>query len=457
MGNGVSETERGELPGPGWVENALFHLDFVDDQMAAYHEMFDKYGPVFRMWLGPYEFFAIAEPALIEEVLVGKPEKFRKDVGTKDVSIFLGQGLLVSDGELWRRQRKLVSPPLQRKKIARYADVMVEEAERMAEGWDDGEVLDVHRDVTSLTLRIVVRALFGLEMQEAFETIAEAIDDVMEYIVEVRHSPWRFVPDPIPSPKQRDYEAAKQTLDDLIYGLIEERRGQEEGDDLLYRLLKASDDDGHQMSDRQLRDEVLTLFMAGHETTSLSITFALYFLSRRPEAMERLKREVDEVVGEGRPGVEDVRELEFTEAVFKESMRLYPPGWAVGREPTEDVEIGGFTIPEGAQVMLPPFRVHRDERWYNEPGRFRPERWLDGGGEGSDEELPRMAYFPFGGGPRICVGNHFARMEAVLVLATVVGEYDFEHVGPEELETYASVTQRPTEVGEGRGEGGGGW
>jgi cytochrome P450 len=416
----------------------------------------DTYGSVSRMRLGPYWLYAIAEPEMIEEILVGKPEKFRKDVGTKDVSVFLGQGLLVSDGEVWRKQRKLVAPSLQRRQIEAYAETMVDEAERMVGAWEDGETLDFHLEVTSMTLRIVVKALFGLEMDEAIEAISSASDDVMEYIEEMRHSPWRFVPDPIPSPKQRDFERAKQRLDDIVYGLIEERRAGEAGDDLLYRLLQATGRDGGGMSDEQLRDEVLTLFMAGHETTSLSITYAWYMLSQYPERAQRLREEARRVFGGERPGLEHVEELEYAEAVFKESMRLYPPAWALGREPIEDVEIGGVTIPKGAQVMLPQFRVHRDERWYDDPDAFRPERWMAGEGEeeAPAEDRPRMAYFPFGGGPRICVGNHFARMEAVLAMAIIAREWSVELVGPEELETYTSITQRPTETVEMRVRGG---
>ena len=427
-------------PGPGLVENAAFHLEFVQDQIDAYWTVLDEYGPVVRLWIGPFDTFLVTEPELIEEVLLEKARSFHKDVVSKELEMLLGRGLLITDGELWRRQRKLVAPPLQRRQIAHYADVMVTQTERLIDGWDDGQTVRFDRDATELTLRIVVQTLFDLEMEGRIETIAEAIDDTMEFVDQYRHSPWRFLPDPIPTPKERKFERAKAHLDEIIYDLIERRRERDEpGDDLLYRLLQASNDDGSQMSDEQLRDEVITLFLAGHETTALAITYAFFLLSQDPRAAGRLREEVDAVIGDQRPGVEHARELPYTEAVFQESMRLFPPAWAVGRQPIEDVEIGDYTIPAGSQVIIPQAIVHRDQRWYDAPDDFRPERWLGD----LEEELPRFAYFPFGGGPRICVGNHFAQMEAVLAIATIAKHCQFDHVAPDEMETYTSITQRP--------------
>lgn len=435
-------------PGPGLIENALFHLEFIDDQVSAYRTVLDAHGPVVRLWIGPLDIFLVTEPALIEEILVEQPRAFRKDVVTREVSLFLGQGLLVSDGDVWRRHRELVAPAFQPRQISSYADIMVEETEAMIDDWSDGEQLDFHRDISAMTLRIVVRALFGLEMQQEFDAIGDAIDDIMAYIDELRHSPWRYVPDPIPSPNQPGFERGKKRIDELIYQLIDERRRAEQGDDLLYQLLDATGDDGHQLSDEQLRDEVITLFMAGHETTALAITYAWFFVAQDAEVARRMREEVDEVVGDETPGVEHVDDLTYIEAVFRESMRRFPPAWAVGREAKRDVSVGDYTVPEGSQVIMPQCIVHNDPRWYDEPDAFRPSRWLDDDGEllDTDEDRPRMAYFPFGGGPRICVGNHFARMEALLVMATIASRCEFDHIGPDEMETYTSITQRPTDT-----------
>ncbi|MFB6374936.1 MAG: cytochrome P450, partial [Bradymonadaceae bacterium] len=419
------------------------HLEFIEDQIDAYWTVIDEYGPVVRLWIGPFDMFLIAEPDLIEEILVDKPRTFHKDVVSKELDILLGRGLLITDGDLWRQQRKLVAPPLQRRQIAHYAYVMVAQTERMIEQWEDGQTVRFDRQATELTLRIVVQTLFDLEMEGEIEEIAEAVDDTMEFIDQLRHSAWRFVPDPIPTPKERQFEEAKAHLDEIIYELIERRRRRDEpGDDLLYRLLQATDEAGHQMSDEQLRDEVITLFLAGHETTAMALTYAWYLVARHPRVEERLQAEIDDVVGDDRPGVEHARELPYTEAVFKESMRLFPPAWAVGRQPVEDVEIGDYTIPEGAQVIIPQCIVHRDERWFDDPDAFRPERWLGD----LEDELSRFGYFPFGGGPRICVGNHFAEMEGILAIATIAKHCTFDHVASDEMATYTSITQRPEEA-----------
>ena len=427
-------------PGPGALETLRFQYDFTRDQIGTFRKLHAQYGPVARFWLGTFETFSFLEPELIEEVLLREASSFHKDAISQELEVLLGRGLLISEDDFWRRQRKLIAPALQRRQIAHYADVMVSQTERMVEKWKDGEIRRFDRDVMEITLRVVVQTLFDLDIEHRIERVARAIDDAMEYLDEMTHSLWRFVPDAIPSPKQQSFEEAKEELDGVIYDLIEKRRRRDEpGDDLLYRLIEASDEEGNQMTDEQLRDEVITLFLAGHETTALTITYAWYLMSEHPRVAEKLRREVDEVLGGERAGAEHAGELPYTEAVVKEAMRLYPPAWIVGREAVEEVEIGEWTIPEGAQVLLPQCLVHRDERWYDEPDEFRPERWLDG----LEDELPRFAYFPFGGGPRICVGNHFAKMESILVIATIAQHAAFVNVSRHSLETYTSVTQRP--------------
>lgn len=429
-------------PGPNLVENARLLYDFVRDQIAMLRDVDERYGPVSRFWLGTIDTYLVTEPDLIEEALVRKFQSFQKDVITRELEEFLGSGLLTAEGEFWRNQRKLIAPALQRRQIAHYADIMVAQTERKLETWDDGEVRPFDRDVMEVTLRVVVQALFDLDLEHRIEKVADALDATMAYVDEISHSFWRFTPDAVPTPNRREYERATEHLDSVIYDLIDSRRQGEEGDDLLYRLIEATDDEGNQMGDEQLRDEVITLFLAGHETTALAITYAWYLLSEDSDRAAKLHEEVDEVLGDRRAGAEDVPKLEYTEAVVKEAMRLYPPAWIIGREALEEVELGDVTIPEGAEVLFPQCIVHRDGRWYDEPDAFRPERWL----EGIEEDLPRFAYFPFGGGARICIGNHFAKMEAVLVIATIAQHVEMERVAPDELETDTSITQRPAET-----------
>jgi cytochrome P450 len=418
------------------------HVDFSRDQINCLSGIADEYGGISSFRLGAFRTYLVTEPELIEQVLLRKSDAFHKDALTGELSQVLGQGLLTSEDPLWRRQRKLISPALRRKQIAHYADTMVARTQEMLQGWGDGDVVPLDRDIMEATLRIVVETLFDLEFEEDIDEVAGALDAVVEHYHEQGHTLWRFVPEPLPTPMRGKLSGAVARLDATIFGLIEERRKDPTaGDDLLHHLLIAVDEDGNAMTDRQLRDEVLTMFLAGHETTALAIMYAWHLISTHPEVAVKLREEVDDVLGVRDAVADDIRQLPYTRAIVQESLRLYPPAWIVGREPHEDVEIGGWTIPAGAQVLLPQSVVHRDPRWYDRPDDFRPERWL----EGLEDELPRFAYFPFGGGRRVCIGNYFAKMEAMLVVATMAQHVELESMSDEELRTQPSITQRPAE------------
>jgi cytochrome P450 len=396
------------------------------------------YGDVVLLRLGNFRTYLVNHPDQIDEILRSRADNFHKDRMTRWLIPIVGEGLLTSEDAHWRRQRKLAQPSFQHQQIQRYGAVMVEHTQRMLESWRDGEVRDPHEDLMRLTLGIVARTLFDAELSGDAETVGESLAIVMNHFM----SPWRYLPlvDHLPIPSSRRYWRAIRRIDEIIYRIIRVHResGRDTGG-LVSRLLAARDDEGKGMTDRQLRDEVVTLLLAGHETTALALFYALYLLDRSPEVQDRLDAELDAVLGGRAPAADDVARLKYTEWVVREAMRLYPPAWGVAREALADCRVGGYDAPKGTQLFLTQWLVHRDGRWFEEPEAFRPERWDND----LIKRLPRCAYFPFGDGPRICIGNHFAMMEAVLLLATIArGHRLFVEPG-QTLELLPSITLRP--------------
>jgi cytochrome P450 len=383
--------------------------------------------------------YALQNPEHIEHVLVTRHRHYAKDKLQRRMlgGRLLGNGLLTNEGESWLRQRRLMQPAFHRQRLAAYGQVMAEHARRQRSAWQDGEVRDVYADMMRLTLGIVIKSLFDLELEGAAQTVGPSLARVMEHFSKVQAL---LLPDWLPTPENLGYRAALERLDALVSQLILRRReaGGEAGD-LLSLLLHVQDEDGQRMSDQQIRDEVLTLMLAGHETTSITLAFCCHLLARHPEAEASLHRELDAVLGGREPTLEDLPALSFTEHVVKEALRLYPPAWSISREALEDDEVGGWRIPAGSTVVMNPWTVHRDARFYEEPEAFRPQRWADG----LEQRLPRFAWFPFGGGPRLCIGMGFALMEARLVLATLAQRFRFERVPGDDVELLPSITLRP--------------
>jgi cytochrome P450 len=396
------------------------------------------YGDVVLFRLGPLVDYMLSNPEDIEHVLRGNHRQFRKDRGTRMLSSFLGQGLVTSDGDLWRRQRRLTQPAFQLDQIQKYGSIMVEATERMLHDWQPGQTRDIHADMMGLTLDIVAQALFSAHMTGQAERVGRAMEVIMHYFANILIviPGWQR----LPTPGNRRYWKAVAELDAIMYETIAQRRASGAGGaDLLARFLAAQDEDGSQMTDHQLRDELVTLVLAGHETTALALSFCFYLLARHPGAEARLAAEVDEVLQGQPPTNADVPRLRYTEWVVKESMRLYPPVPGIGREAVSDCEIRGYHVPKGTQLAMLQWVVHRDPRWFDDPEAFQPERWDND----LARRLPRCAYFPFGDGPRFCIGNQFAMMEAVLILATVVQRYRLALVPGFKLELLPSVTLRP--------------
>jgi cytochrome P450 len=386
----------------------------------------------------------VGDPALAGEVMQDKEGVYEKDWVTRGLTILLGHGLLTSEGALWKRQRKLIAPSLTPKQIASYAETMARCAQTWVTRCNAREVRDIHADMTEVTLEIVVETLFGTTLSSGHDSVGSALDRLMSDF-QVLVQTWRqFFPRWVPFAARRRMNRTAKELDRILFGLIAKKKEAAatsgvHGDDLLSRLLAARDEEGSGMSDQQLRDECITLFLAGHETTANALSFACLLLAENPAAANTLVAEVRQVLGDRMPGVDDLPRLPYTDAVVRETLRLRPPAHIFGREATKEQTLGNYRIPKGSTVLISPWALHHDARFFPEPDRFRPERWLDG----SAKNAPKHAYLPFGGGVRVCIGNHFAMMEAVLVLATMARTFRFERVSNDPVALQAAVTLRP--------------
>ena len=374
------------------------------------------YGDVTSYRMGGEQLFLINEPRLIRDVLVTHNRNFTKSRGLERSKRLLGQGLLTSEGAMHLRQRRLMQPAFHRDRVAGYGELMVGYADRMRRSWADGATLDVSREMNRLTLSIVGKTLFDVDVEQQAATVGEALTAVMESFW-MTMLPFAEVLERLPVPKLRRARMARARLDAIIYRMIADRRssGSDRGD-LLSMLLAAQDeDDGRGMTDQQVRDEAMTIFLAGHETTANALTWTWFLLSGAPEVEARVHDEVVRVL-EGRlPSIGDLPALSFIERVVTESMRLYPTAWIIGRRAIDEYHVGEYVAPPRSILVMSPYIMHRDERFYHEPERFDPDRWTPE----FRAALPKFAYFPFGGGPRQCIGESFAWMELILVVATI--------------------------------------
>src|SRR5215212_1530500 len=380
-------------------------------------------------------------PDHVEYVLAAGSKNFIKAASLRSPFFhrLVGRGLVTSEGDFWRRQRRLAQPAFHRDRVNAYARTMVAFAERMLADWRDGQTLDAHEEMMALTRVVVAQTLFSADVSRDSREIGDALGRLVRPFASQTTLKW-ILDNRLPTPGHLRFNRDVRRIDRFVYRLIEERRASgEDTGDLLSMLLAARDEDGGSMSDRQLRDELMTIFLAGHETTAVALTWAWYLLAQNPEAEARLAGELEEVLEGRAPTVEDLPRLRYADWVVKESMRLYPPAWAVGRECVRECEVGGYRVTKGMQVFGFQWVIQRDPRWFTDPHAFRPERW----GEESISRLPRYAYFPFGGGPRLCIGNYFATMEAVLILATIAQRFRLRLAPGHEVEVLPALSLRP--------------
>ncbi len=409
------------------------------DPLGLYTQWARQYGDIIYYRAFSRHIYFLNNPEFVEQVLVTNYRNFIKGEALQFNRRIFGNGLLTNEGDSWLKQRHLIQPAFRRDRIDSYANTMVVYTERMMAAWHDGEVRDIHRDMMRLGLEIVAKALFNVEIASERDTIAEALNTFMEL-----GARGRLLLPPIlrllPTADNLRYRRAARQLDEVVYALIRERRSSDDtGDDLLYALLHAQDESGRVMPDKQLRDEVMTLLLAGHETTAVSLSWTWYLLAQYPEVEEKLWSELREVLNGRRPEAQDLPKLTYTGRVIKEAMRLYPPAWAVVRKSLQECEIGGYRVPAGSTVMMNQWVMHRDPRYYDQPDRFNPDRWLDE----RLKKTPKFAYFPFGGGPRTCIGASFATMEGVLVLATIAQKYQLRSAPDSPVEPLPTMTLRP--------------
>jgi cytochrome P450 len=380
----------------------------------------------------------LTHPDYVEDVLVTRNQNFIKGVGMRVSPRFFGQGLLTSEGELWRRQRRLMQPAFHRRQIVRYGQVMVECTRKMLADWRAGEIRDFHSEMERLTVEIIARVLFNLDLTDQMGKLEAAALAVRARIA--RGPAFVYAMRFLPTPTNARYVWTVSRLERALYEIIRERQNsRRSSDDLLSMLLQARDENGEAMSERQVRDELMTVVGAGNDTTTLTLCYAWYLLALHPEAEARLAAELDEVLGNRPPQVEDLPRLTYTDKIIKETLRIYPPVWAFVREALEPFEIGGYCLPARTNFVLSPWILHHDARFFDRPHDFRPERWT----EEFERELPKFAYFPFGGGQRTCIGNSFAKMQASLMLATMAQHFRCRLAPGFELELRPTLTLQP--------------
>ncbi len=372
-------------------------------------------------------------------MLVTEVNNFQKDWRYRVAGRLLGNGLVISSGDLWLRQRRLMQPAFLSRQVAAYGEDMVALTRAATDSWVDGEVRDIHADMVRLAMTILVKTIFGMELRGRGEAILPAFADALRAMEQMIVSLW-VLPAWVPTPRNLKLRRKVAVVDRLLYELIQERRQQENGTDLLSVLIRARDEEeGSGMTDLQLRDEVMTLLIAGHETSALTLMYALHQLAEHPEAGRALREELATVMAGRPPTVADLPRLVYTERFVLEVLRLYPPFPHLSRVTVAATELGGYSLPAGTNVIVSPWVTQRDPRWFEDPEQFRPERWADG----LAERLPRFAFFPFMGGPRVCIGQHFAMMEIVLALATIAQRYQFTRPEGASWRIGTGITLRP--------------
>ena len=413
---------------------------FREDPITFCLEAQQEHGDIVHFRVGFMDWFLLCHPDHIYDVLQGRADKFWKAKLNKRIfDKFLGNGILSADGEFWKKNQKMVRPGFHKERIEAYARLMVSLTEEMIDGFEEGQSIDMFHNMTELTLAIVAKCLFDADVRGDAADVGEYMVTINDVLIEHIHAPIP-VPRWWPTASNRRKIRAIDDMRGVIRRIISERRESEEDrGDLLSMLVFAQDEDGEGMSPKQLEDEAMTLFFAGHETTALTLTWLWYLVAKNPEVCAKLQDEVDRVLQGREPSVDDLREMVYLDKVVKEGMRILPSVWTFMRQPVEDVEVGGHLLNKGANIFISPFVTHRDPRWFPDPEVFKPERWT----KDFIKALPKGAYIPFSMGPRVCLGKQFALMEARLILARLVQRLDPDVPADYEPELMPQLALRP--------------
>lgn len=454
-------------PGPHSILPNKLLRKFMNDPIKTLMDIAHTYGDICHFKFGRQHIYLLNSPDYIEGILIRDHKNFIKSRGLQVSKRLLGDGLVTSEGEYHDRQRRLIQPAFHPNRIKGYGDIMTSHAVRMQEKWKDGSTLDIHNEMMHVTLEIISKAVLGSDIKAEEGEVGVALQTCMEYFNRLQ-MPFGELIEKMPIlPINKGYQSAKKKLDSIVYAMIKEHRDNESKgvyhkedreicpnlkptdvmpiQDLLYTLLQAQDTEAGigRMTDSQLKDEVMTIFLAGHETTSNALTWTFYLLSQHPTVDDRLYAELSSVLGDKDanriPTVEDIPKLEYTEKVFRESMRLYPPAWTLGRRVINDYKVDKYLIPAGSIILMSQYVIHHDSRYFSDPDVFYPDRWT----KEARLHLPRFSYFPFGGGIRGCVGEPFAWMEGILLLATICRHWKMHHDRDHKVGLKPLITLRP--------------
>ncbi len=438
----ITVAEPRVAPGPRGLPLIGSLLDAWQNPLEMMARGAREHGDVCRFRFAWVDYYLLTDPAAAHRVLVENAKAYNKSPNYRGLKVMLGQGLLTSEGEFWRRQRRLAQPAFHREKIASFIETMAVCTNDMLDRWSatpDGSTLDVHAEMMRLTLRIVGKTLLSADLEADAKQFGEALNVAIRWANDYVDSIVR-VPPSVPTPSNLRFRRAQRVIERVVLRVVEERRtsGEDKGD-LLSMFMNARDDaTGERMSDRQLMDELLTLTLAGHETTANALSFTFDLLSRYPDVARRLRAEASAVLGGRAPRLDDLPRMPYTRAVVEESLRLYPPAWVFERVALEEDEVAGYRIPRGAIVAVSPYTMHRKPTIWQNPEGFDPNRFLE-----PDPSRPKLAYIPFGAGPRTCIGNAFALTEMQVILPLIMARASLELPPGAELDLEPSITLRP--------------